>query len=104
MGVAVGDYNLDGNLDIFKTHFADDTNVLYRNDGAANFTDVTILPASALKPDTSAGGPGSPISTTMAGRILRSLPDRFIRKSRQSFLIPVEDTAIHLPQSGQWQV
>ncbi len=42
MGVAVGDYNLDGNLDIFKTHFSDDTNVLYRNDGAEGFTDVTI--------------------------------------------------------------
>ena len=42
MGIAVGDYNLDGNLDLFKTHFSDDTNVLYRNDGAANFTDVTI--------------------------------------------------------------
>ena len=42
MGVAVGDYNLDGSLDIFKTHFADDTNVLYRNDGKGNFDDVTI--------------------------------------------------------------
>jgi hypothetical protein len=42
MGVAVGDYNLDGHLDIFKTHFADDTNVLYRNDGKGNFDDVTI--------------------------------------------------------------
>ncbi len=42
MGVAVGDYNLDGKLDIFKTHFSDDTNVLYRNDGDAGFTDVTI--------------------------------------------------------------
>ncbi len=42
MGIAVGDYNLDGNLDIFKTHFSDDTNVLYRNDGSANFTDVTL--------------------------------------------------------------
>ncbi len=42
MGVAVGDYNLDGNLDIFKTHFSDDTNILLRNDGAANFTDVTL--------------------------------------------------------------
>jgi hypothetical protein len=42
MGVAVGDYNLDGNLDICKTHFSDDTNVLYRNDGGGNFTDVTI--------------------------------------------------------------
>lgn len=42
MGVAVGDYNLDGRLDIFKTHFSDDTSVLYRNDGDAGFTDVTI--------------------------------------------------------------
>ena len=42
MGIAVGDYNLDGNLDIFKTHFSDDTNGLYRNDGAGNFTDVTL--------------------------------------------------------------
>jgi hypothetical protein len=42
MGVAVGDYNLDGSLDVFKTHFSDDTNVLYRNDGKGNFTDVTI--------------------------------------------------------------
>jgi ASPIC and UnbV./FG-GAP repeat. len=42
MGVAVGDYNLDGSLDIFKTHFSDDTNVLYRNDGSGNFDDVTV--------------------------------------------------------------
>jgi hypothetical protein len=42
MGVGIGDYNLDGNLDIFKTHFADDTDVLYQNDGKANFEDVTI--------------------------------------------------------------
>ena len=26
MGVGVGDYDLDGTLDLFKTHFADDTN------------------------------------------------------------------------------
>ncbi len=42
MGVGVGDFNLDGNLDIFKTHFADDTSILYTNDGKANFEDVTI--------------------------------------------------------------
>lgn len=41
MGVAVGDYNLDGRLDLFKTHFSDDTSVLYRNDGEGSFTDVT---------------------------------------------------------------
>ncbi len=43
MGVGVGDYNLDGNLDIFKTHFADDTDILYKNDGQADFEDVTVL-------------------------------------------------------------
>jgi enediyne biosynthesis protein E4 len=42
MGIAVGDYDLDGSLDIFKTHFSDDTNVLYRNDGNGYFNDVTI--------------------------------------------------------------
>ena len=41
MGIGIGDFDLDGNLDIFKTHFADDTNVLYRNDGKANFEDMT---------------------------------------------------------------
>jgi enediyne biosynthesis protein E4 len=41
MGVGIGDYNLDGHLDLYKTHFADDTNVLYRNDGKGNFDDVT---------------------------------------------------------------
>jgi hypothetical protein len=42
MGLGVGDYDLDGHLDIFKTHFSDDTSVLYRNDGKAVFEDVTI--------------------------------------------------------------
>jgi enediyne biosynthesis protein E4 len=43
MGIAVGDFNLDGNLDIFKTHFSDDTNALYKNNGSANFEDLTTL-------------------------------------------------------------
>jgi len=42
MGVAIGDYDLDGHLDIYKTHFAEDTNVLYRNDGTGNFDDHTL--------------------------------------------------------------
>ena len=42
MGVAIGDFRLDGTLGILKTHFADDTNVLYENDGKGDFTDVTI--------------------------------------------------------------
>ncbi len=41
MGIAVGDPYLDGHLDIFKTHFLDDANILYRNDGKGNFDDAT---------------------------------------------------------------
>ena len=41
MGLGIGDYNLDGSLDVFKTHFADDTNILYRNNGKGYFEDVT---------------------------------------------------------------
>jgi enediyne biosynthesis protein E4 len=41
MGVGIGDYDLDGHLDLFKTHFADDANILYHNDGKGNFDDVT---------------------------------------------------------------
>src|ERR1700746_3306770 len=41
MGVGIGDYDLDGHLDLFKTHFADDANILYHNDGKGNFEDAT---------------------------------------------------------------
>lgn len=39
MGVAAGDYDGDGLLDLFKTHFADDLPVLYRNTGQGYFED-----------------------------------------------------------------
>jgi hypothetical protein len=42
MGIGVGDYKLDGTLGILKTHFADDTSVLYENNGKGDFTDVTL--------------------------------------------------------------
>ena len=42
MGVGVGDYDCDGNFDIFKTNFADDTCNLYHNNGDGTFTDVTF--------------------------------------------------------------
>jgi enediyne biosynthesis protein E4 len=42
MGLAVGDYDNDGRVDFHITNFSDDSNTLYRNDGDANFTDVTF--------------------------------------------------------------
>lgn len=39
MGVAVGDYDNDGNEDIYVTNYA--ANTLYRNNGNGTFTDVT---------------------------------------------------------------
>jgi hypothetical protein len=41
MGIAVGDFDNDGALDILKTHFTEDTAALYRNIGRGGFVDVT---------------------------------------------------------------
>jgi hypothetical protein len=59
MGVGIGDYNLDGHLDLFKGHFTDDTNGLYQNDGKGNFNDVTL--SSGLGVETRFTGWGAGI-------------------------------------------
>jgi hypothetical protein len=41
MGLAVGDYDNDGLVDIYSTHFYDESNTLYRNLGERGFQDVT---------------------------------------------------------------
>lgn len=43
MGVTVGDYDNDGLPDIFKTHFADDLPVLYKNSGKEFFDDASRM-------------------------------------------------------------
>jgi hypothetical protein len=42
MGVAIGDYDRNGSMDIFKTNFAGDTSTLYSNTGKGFFEDVTF--------------------------------------------------------------
>jgi enediyne biosynthesis protein E4 len=41
MGSTVADYDGDGNLDLFRTNFSDDTSTLFHNNGDGTFTDVT---------------------------------------------------------------
>jgi enediyne biosynthesis protein E4 len=41
MGIAIGDYQNNGLLDLYNTTFSDDYKPLYRNDGDANFTDIS---------------------------------------------------------------
>ena len=71
MGVGIGDYDGDGDLDILKTHFMEDTNVLYRNDGKGIFEDATV--ESGLGVETRFIGWGAAIADLDND----SLPDLF---------------------------
>ena len=42
MGLAIGDADNDGRVDVHITNFSDDSNVFYHNDGEATFTDTTF--------------------------------------------------------------
>lgn len=42
MGIAVGDYNHSGNFSIYATNFVDEYNILYRNNGKYDFSDVSF--------------------------------------------------------------
>jgi hypothetical protein len=42
MGLALGDFDSDGRLDLLKTHFADDVPALYRNLGSGQFEDAAV--------------------------------------------------------------
>ena len=41
MGVALGDSDSDGDLDVFVSHLVEETNTLYENRGEAGFEDIT---------------------------------------------------------------
>lgn len=41
MGLGIGDYDRDARLDIYVTHFYEESNTLYRNLGPSGFQDVT---------------------------------------------------------------
>ena len=51
MGATAGDYIGDGNIDLFKTNFSDDTSTLYKNNGDGTFTDVTYAAGLGINAD-----------------------------------------------------
>jgi hypothetical protein len=72
MGVAVGDYDLDGRLDIFKTNFEGDTPDLYHNIGNANFEEASRRSGLAVENRFVCWGAG------MADLDNNGLPDLFM--------------------------
>ena len=64
MGVAIGDYNNDGNDDVFVAGIY--RNTLYRNNGDGTFTDVTEKAglASHAESSTARSGPWPPPGST----------------------------------------
>jgi enediyne biosynthesis protein E4 len=42
MGVGIGDFDLDGHIDLVKTHFVNQATGLYRNNGKGEFDDLTF--------------------------------------------------------------
>jgi hypothetical protein len=50
MGIALGDYDRDGLLDVVKTNFADDYPNLYRNGGKAGYTDRALRAGLGVNP------------------------------------------------------
>jgi len=60
MGVAAGDYDGDGRLDLLKTHFADDVPALYRNVGTLLFEDVATRVGLAVENRFVEWGAGMP--------------------------------------------
>ncbi len=58
MGVAVGDFDNDGRLDLLKTNFAGDYPNVYRNIGRGIFEDVVLKAGLAVNPQYVGWGVG----------------------------------------------
>ena len=102
MGLGIGDYKLDGTLGILKTHFADDTSVLYENNGKGEFTDVTLKAGLGVETRYVCWGAGI-VDLDNDG-----LPDLFIAAGqvfpgagKESAAVSLQESADRVPQSGR---
>ena len=72
LGLALGDFDLDGHLDLFRARFTEDTDLLYHNDGQGVFEDVTSRAGLGVETRFAAWGAG------MADLDNDGLPDLFL--------------------------
>ena len=52
MGATAADYDGDGNIDLFKTNFSDDTATLYHNNGDGTYNDETFAAGLGINSDS----------------------------------------------------
>ena len=72
MGIAIGDYDRNGTMDIFKTNFAGDTSTLYANTGSGLCDDRTF--ASGHRREYALAWLGCWLHRSRQRRLARSLP------------------------------
>ncbi len=99
MGVALGDIDADGALDILKTHFADDIPALYRNRGRGLFEDIATQAGLAVREPLRAVGrrPARPRQRRLDGRVLRHR-QRLSRDRGDAAAVSAPQPAHRLPQ------
>ena len=105
MGIAPGDYDLDGHLDIFTTHFQVQSSSLYHSTGKGDFDDVSTTAGVGGERRFVSWGAGMfdldndgwPDIFYVTGNVYPELERRLLQLSRT-------EPADRLPQPWQWQV
>ncbi len=84
MGVAAGDIDGDGDLDLVMTHLVKETNTLYLNDGRGNFFDATLTSGLAQSSLPFTGFGTAWIDVDNDGRLDLYVANGAVARQRQS--------------------